>query len=265
MGRAQQEIAQKTGVLAVEMGIGYTGVFADFRVFESYAWMHYIYGLYYKNMTACDGKFFDCVIPNFFDPEDFEFSDKKEDYLLYMGRITGRKGISIVVDIAHRTGMKVVLAGKDNPKEPVLKANDPLVKYIGPVGPAERSALMSKARAILVPTIYLEPWGGVNTEAMFCGTPAITTDWGGFSESVDHGKTGFRCRTMEQFVWAVKYGVEQLNPYHIRDYAVKNFSLERVGKMYHEYFHQIHTLWGKGMYEEYPQRTELDWLRRWHG
>ena len=45
MGNYQQPIAQAVNLLTVEPGIGYTGVFSAFRVFESYAWMHYVYGL----------------------------------------------------------------------------------------------------------------------------------------------------------------------------------------------------------------------------
>jgi len=262
MGRAQQEIAQKTGVLAVEMGIGYTGVFANYRVFESYAWMSYVYGLYYKNMSGCDGKFYDAVIPNYFDPEDFEFADRKHDYILYIGRVTARKGIQIAIEVAHRLGIKLVVAGQKT-SEKLLGDEDGLVEYVGPVGVKERSDLMKNARAILVPTIYLEPFGGVNVEAMFCGTPAVTSDWGGFAETVQHGKTGYRCRTIEQFTWAVEHGVDKLDPAYIRDYAINNYSMDRIGLMYQEYFDQIHTLWGKGFYEVNPNRTNLDWLSKW--
>lgn len=261
MGNAQREIADKTRVMAVEMGIGYTGVWAPYKVFESYAWMHYIYGMLYPNPTSCDGKFYDAVIPNYFDPEDFEFSNKKDDYLLYVGRLTPRKGIIIAYEVAKRTGMKLKIAGMGKLEDVQIPADDPLVEYVGTVGIKDRSDLMKNARAIMVPTIYLEPFGGVNVEAAFCGTPAITTDWGGFTETVQHGKTGYRCRTLEQFVWAAK-NVDSLDPKYIHDYAVSNYSLDKVGLMYQEYFYQLQGLFGRGFYEDNPNRTELSWLRR---
>ena len=262
MGHAQKDIADKTGVLAVEMGIGYTGVFALYRVFESYAWMSYVYGMLYPNSGSCDGHNYDAVIPNYFDVDDFEFSDKKEDYLLYIGRLTPRKGVNVAYEIAKKTGMKLKIAGAGTLKDAGVPENDPLIEYVGIVGTKDRSDLMKSARAVLVPTIYLEPFGGVNVEAMFTGTPAITTDFGGFTETVLHGKTGYRCRTLEQFVWAAK-NVDKLDPAYIREYAINNYSLERVGKMYNEYFNQVQGLFGKGWYEDNPARTELDWLRKW--
>ena len=73
-GFGEKAIADAVGLyLTVESGIGYMDTFARWRVFESYAWMHYIYG---RDKTA-DGKFYDCVIPNYFDPTDFEYSNKK--------------------------------------------------------------------------------------------------------------------------------------------------------------------------------------------
>jgi glycosyltransferase involved in cell wall biosynthesis len=121
---------------------------------------------------------------------------------------------------------------------------------------------MSGAKAVFVPTLYIEPFGGVNVEAMFCGTPAITTDFGGFTETVQHGKTGYRCHTMDDFVWAAK-NVDRLDPYYIRDYAVNNYSMDRVSLMYDEYFSKLMDLYRNGWYELHPERTELDWLRRY--
>jgi hypothetical protein len=57
--------------------------------------------------------------------------------------------------------------------------------------------------------------------------------------------------------------VDKLDPSYIRDYAINNYSMDRIGLMYQEYFDQIHTLWGKGFYEVNPNRTNLDWLNKW--
>lgn len=266
MGNYQKPIADVVGITAVEMGVGYTGVFTDKRVFESYAWMHYIYGMMYPDNGGCNGGNYDCVIPNYFDPDDFEFAgdEEREDYYLYIGRLIPRKGPHIAYQCCQKIGAKLKIAGQGTPE--VLKSLgiDPdKVEFVGYVDSKQRSDLMRKAKAVFVPTIYLEPFGGVNVEAMFCGTPAITSDWGGFTETVQHGKTGYRCRTMDDYVWAA-LNVEKLDKKYIRDYAIRNYSTTRIAKMYDEYFMKLSDLWRGGWYQEHPERTQLDWLTKYY-
>ena len=92
-----------------------------------------------------------------------------------------------------------------------------------------------------------------------CGTPVLTTDWGAFAETVQHGVTGYRCRTLEQWTWAAK-AATQLDPEKIRRYAVNNYGIERVAKMYQEWFEMLLGLWGTGWPEPNPDRVQLDWL-----
>jgi glycosyltransferase involved in cell wall biosynthesis len=131
------------------------------------------------------------------------------------------------------------------------------------VGPKERAELLGNAKAVLMPTFYLEPFGGVNVEAQLCGTPVITSDWGAFPETVLHGITGYRCRVFEEFCWAVK-NIHNIKPKDCRDWSENNYSMERIGKMYEEYFQRIHRLFGKGWYETNDERNELKWLERYY-
>ena len=124
---------------------------------------------------------------------------------------------------------------------------------------------MKNAKALLAPTHFNEPFGGVMVEALFCGTPVITSDWGGFAENNLHGVTGYRCRTMEQFEWACK-NVHKISRKACYEWAMNNFSLERVALMYEEYFEtlaKVHDGSG-GFYAENTKRTNLDWLVRYY-
>lgn len=262
MGTYQKPIADAVNLLAIEPGIGYTGVFSSHRVFESYAWMHYIYGL----LKVDDGVWYDAVIPNYFDPADFPFQPNKQDYLIYFGRIISRKGVQAASEIAKATGNQLYVVGQgalDNPNEGLKLSEEKHIIYQPAVGPAERAKLLGNAKAVLMPTYYLEPFGGVNVEAQLCGTPVITTDWGAFPETVLHGVTGYRCRVFEEFCWAVKH-CSDIKATDCRAWAEKNYSMERVGKMYEEYFQRVYHLFDKGWYEPNDERNELAWLERYY-
>lgn len=262
MGNYQKTIADAVKLLTIEPGIGYSGVFSKHRVFESYAWMHYVYGL----QRIEDGGWYDAVIPNYFNVNDFPFCPKKQDYLIYFGRIISRKGIQIASEVAKATGNELYVVGQgnlENAGEGLHLSGEKHIKYHSAVGPEQRAELIGNAKAVLMPTYYLEPFGGVNVEAQLCGTPVITTDWGAFPETVLHGVTGFRCRVFEEFCWAVK-NIDQIDPKTCREWAENNYSMERIGKMYEEYFQRIYRLFHKGWYEENEERSELDWLKRYY-
>lgn len=238
-GLAHKPVADAfPGYISVEFGIGYPGTFSKYRVFESYAWMHTVYGSSNRNPGAIDGQWFDAVIPSYFDLDDFPFQAEKDDYYLYVGRLIDRKGYSIAQEVCEKLGKRLILAGPGEVKG--------YGEHVGVVGPQERSELMGKAKALFVPTIYVEPFGSVAVEAQLCGTPVISTDWGAFVETVIDGVTGFRCRTFQEFLDAATK-VEQLDPALIRRLNEK-YSLDNVALRYQEYFQRLLTLWGDGWY-----------------
>ena len=219
--------------------------------------MNVVYGKYDRSPH-----WYDAVIPNYFDREDFEFNATPKDYFLFVGRLIESKGVGIAIETTKRLGVKLILAGQGNLADIVNPVPDHVV-HIGYVEPKQRSELMRNAKALLAPTHYNEPFGGVTIEALFCGTPTITTDWGGFAENNVHGVTGYRCRTIEQFVWAAK-NIDKISRKACYDWAINNFSLERVALMYEEYFKtliRIHDGSG-GFYSVNDERDELDWLKR---
>jgi glycosyltransferase involved in cell wall biosynthesis len=237
-GRAQNNLFDIPDTMTVEYGVGYEGVYGNYRVFESYAWLHYVYGL----LKIKDGLFYDTVINNYFDLNDFTYSDKKENYFLFLSRMTRRKGYEIAIEIAERTKTKLIIAGNggDRPESPY-------VEYVGYADTAKRAELLKNAKALLCPTIYLEPFGGVTIEAMLSGTPVITTDFGAFTETVVNGFNGFRCNTLGDFIQAAD-NIKGLNNADIREYAAGRFSIEAIKPQYDKYFSRLNDLWGKGWY-----------------
>jgi glycosyltransferase involved in cell wall biosynthesis len=221
------------------------------HAYESSPWRHHIYG----KRGWDDGRPFDTVIPNFFDPDEFpHLNSGRGDYLLFVGRVVRRKGPQIAAEIARRVGMRLVVAGPGPTfvTEGRIEAPEVTVEgdvtYVGTVGIEERARLMADAAALIVPTLYVEPFGGVAVEAMMCGTPVVASDWGAFVETVDDGVTGYRFSTVQEGVGAVLRAAD-LSPREIRSRALERFSLAAVRPKYEAWFDRIETLWGNGYYE----------------
>lgn len=235
-------------MIAVEPGIGYAGGhWCRWKVFESYAIYHAYCGL--QAVGNCRQDWYEVVIPNYFDPEDFTYrgNDEKEDYFLYLGRVYSGKGVDVAIQATEKAGVKLVIAGQ---KEVGYKLPDH-VEYVGYADVEKRKQLMSKAKASFVPSQYVEPFGGVQVENLFSGTPTITTDWGSFAENNLHGITGYRCRTMGDFVDAVQ-AIQQgkIRSEDCRLFA-NNFSIDSVMPIYEKYFQDILDVYeGKGWYAE---------------
>lgn len=223
----------------IEPSIGYDhkAVFAPYRVFVSYAQMHMFYGQRDMLMTP---SWWDAVIPNAFTPSEFEYTDVKEDYFLYFGRVIKNKGVDVAIQATEKTGQKLIVAGPGSLDDLGYKTTPSHVVCTGLVGAEKRKELMKNAKAIIGPTYYVEPFGNMVAEGYFCGTPAITTDWGGFTETVVNGVTGFRCREFKDFVAAIN-NIGSIDSANCRNYAMTNYAETIVHEKFDNYFNKILT------------------------
>lgn len=249
-------------MITVEPGIGYAGGhWARFKIFESYAIYHAYYGL--ESVGTCKQDWYDTVIPNYFDPEDFTYNDKKDDYFLFLGRVYEGKGVNIAVQATEAIGAKLIIAGQNSLKQMGYTETPSHVTELGYADVETRRKLMANAKGAFVASLYTEPFGGVQVECLFSGTPTITTNWGSFTENNIHGVTGYRCTTFEQFTWAAK-NIGNIKPEACRDFALNNFSLDVVAQKYEEYFQSVLNVYnGNGWYEKNDTRTELNWLNKY--
>lgn len=224
--------------LTIEMGIGYEGVFAKCKVWESYAWRHYVYG-----KRPWVEKERDTVIPGYLEPNDFVYNGKKEGYLLCLGRVIHEKGVETAASAAHHLGVPLKVVGKGDPRYiQALTSTYPEVEYIEMVGIAQRAQLLAKASCLLAPTRFVEPFGNVAIEAMVSGTPVVASDWGAFTETVIPGETGFRCSDVPGMVSAIQRVLKgEISSEKCRAFAL-NFSLEETWKRYEAYFSYQHRV-----------------------
>lgn len=262
-GQAQQPVADANPALTVaEFGVGYEGILnvggtrrnggPAYCAFESYAHMHQVYRRWDLH-NRMNERWFDAVIPNYFDPDEFpQAADRTGDYLLFVGRLILNKGAHVAARIAAELDMPLVVAGPGaldhGPgwvQASEVRIEAPKLEYVGVVGSAERASLMANAAVTLAPTLYTEPFGGVAVESMMAGTPAVTTDYGAFPETVQEGISGYRFRTLSEGCQAVERAM-QLDRDDVRAYALGRYSLNAVRPQYECWFDRLDLLWQDG-------------------
>lgn len=218
----------------IEYAVGYAGQSEQtHRIYPSQAWMHAMYGRWY-GCHATQGRVYDRVIPHYFDLDDFPIQPVKKPYFAFVGRMNHDKGPGIAVEAAKANGVPLVVAGLGEYQFPDW------VTQLGLIGPEERAQLMGEASALFVPTRYLEPFGKVAVEAQLVGTPAITSDWGGFPETVVNGVTGWRCHTQTDFNKAgAKALAGALEPWSVARASRKKFDMNVIRYEYEDYFKSL--------------------------
>ncbi len=176
---------------------------------------------------------------------NFVFNAYPEDYLLFFGRIHPDKGTSEAIQIALKTKRRLIIAGiiQDqnyyNEKiEPFL--NDE-IKFIGAAGPEKRNELLGKAYALLHPINFEEPFGLSVAEAMLCGTPVIAFNKGAMPELIKDRETGFLVKDVDEAAKAVSK-LPSIDRIACRNWAMNNFSLEKMVADYISLYHQILSL-----------------------
>src|SRR5262245_38064019 len=137
--------------------------------------------------------------------------EEPEDYLAFLGRVSPEKRLDLAIEIARRAGLPLRVAAKVDSADsdyyeavirPKLRESD--VEFLGEIGEREKRTFLGRARALLFPIDWPEPFGLVLIEAMACGTPVIAFRRGSVPEIVDHGESGFIVASVEEAVEAAQ-------------------------------------------------------------
>lgn len=237
-GVAQAPVLQAhPDLLDCEYSIGYTASVARYRVFQSSAHMHTTYGIQGLGF----GRWFDTVIPAWFDDQAYPLVPEAADppYVCYVGRLEPNKGIDVACRAAKLAGVALKVVGHGDPT--LVTYGD----YLGALEQPPTAKIMGRATALLAPTLYLEPFGSVVAEAALCGTPAITSDFGAFRETVEEGVTGFRCHYLGEFARAIERAAS-LDRRAIGAWARAHYTAAAVGPQYAAYFQRLELMWQDG-------------------
>jgi len=184
------------------------------------------------------------VIGNPIVVDDFPFRERKDDFLLWIGRLNDDKGPQRAIRAARAAGRPLVLAGPVQPDqkefferevEPLLDGDQ--VRYFGELGP-DKLDLYARAAALLMPIRWPEPFGLVMTEALACGTPVIAFADGSAPEVVLDGETGFIVEDEEAMAHAVGR-LEEIDPHSCRELTAERFGLAAVAEQHERVFERV--------------------------
>lgn len=185
------------------------------------------------------------VVHNAIDSSKFTFEPDKDDYLLFLGRFHPNKGAHLAIDVAVLSGNRLVIAAPSPAPDqedyfnrlikPRLGAT---IEYVGEVRGEPKVRLLAKAKALILPLTWDEPFGLVMLEAMASGTPVIATNRGSVPEIVLHGKTGYIVDGLDEMVRAIDQA-SRIIPSDCRRHVEKNFSVETMVDKYLAVYHSL--------------------------
>jgi len=170
------------------------------------------------------------VVHHAVDTDAYAFRRDPDDYLLFLGRFTEGKGVLAAIEIAHRTGHRLLLAAAEN--DYYRQHVGPLVDgrqvvYVGEVSQREKVALLGGARALVYPVQAGESFGLVLAEAAACGTPVAALRCGAVAEIVEDDVTGVVFDSVDALVSGLPR-VLALDRARIQVRAVARFGVHRM-------------------------------------
>jgi glycosyltransferase involved in cell wall biosynthesis len=176
---------------------------------------------------------------NGIDPDEFIFREKKDDYFLFLSKVSLRKkGVDVAIRLAREMGFTLVVAGgtrfglrKTGGLWNSLRGD---VHFVGEVSGRRKAELIAGARALIFPIRWDEPFGIVVTEALVSGTPVISAPRGSLPEIVTPD-VGFLCETYEAFQDAIRR-IGTIDPHACRRRVLEHFSNQQSAEKYRGYY-----------------------------
>jgi glycosyltransferase involved in cell wall biosynthesis len=185
------------------------------------------------------------TIHNAIPTSEYPFRQDKDDYALWLGRMSPEKGPEVAIDAARQAGRRLVMAGKcnelaekqyfDSEVRPRLGSD---IEWIGEADTERKKGLLSRASCLLFPIQWPEPFGIVMVEAMACGTPVVALDNGSVPEVIVDGVTGYICDRPEDLPEALQRS-EAISAHDCRSHVADRFEAGRMASLYESVYLEL--------------------------
>ncbi|HET9655790.1 MAG TPA: glycosyltransferase family 4 protein [Kineosporiaceae bacterium] len=177
--------------------------------------------------------------------DDFPLPGERDDVVVFLGRASRDKGAHLAIDAARAAGLRILLAGKCTEVEEHLYFASEVkprlgedAQWLGEADMALKLDLLSRARCLLFPICWEEPFGMVMIEANACGTPVVALRRGSVPEVITDGVNGFVCDDPAELPEAV-LAAERLDPYRCREHLYGRFDPPTLVSGYQEVYRQV--------------------------
>ncbi|HUR14909.1 MAG TPA: glycosyltransferase family 4 protein [Mycobacteriales bacterium] len=185
------------------------------------------------------------TVPNAVRVATFPFQEHKDGFALFLGRFHPEKAPHVAIDAARAAGVPLLLAGKCSEPlereyfrteiEPRLGAG---VEVLGMADSTRKRELLSRARCLLFPIVWDEPFGLVMVEALACGTPVVALRYGAVPEVVRDGVTGIVVDKESDLPDAIQASAS-LSAHTCRKDAEARFDTTRMASAYEQVYRDL--------------------------
>lgn len=184
------------------------------------------------------------VIYNGIDISQFKLNLKPENYFLWVGKIVPFKGLKEAIWLVKKAKERLLIAGNTIPEyynffQKEIKPHfSKKIVYLGELSQKELVEVYGKAKALLYPISWEEPFGLVMVEAMACGTPVIAFNRGSVPEIVQNGKTGFVVKNLKEMLSAMKK-IRNISRLFCRQWVERKFNSQEMVEKYEKIYYEI--------------------------
>lgn len=192
--------------------------------------------------------------------DKFPYTEDKRNYYITLARFTKDKGQAMAVKFAIKHKKRLRMAGTvagissnrkllfemSNPLSPYRNNEEfkyfskkvfpytirhPAITYSGNLSGARKMKFISRAKALLFPIEWDEPFGMAVIEALACGTPVVAMKRGAMPEIIKHGKNGFLANNEKEF-FEYANRVNEIDPAECRKSVERMFSSKNMARNY---------------------------------